>query len=382
MNLIGLLIFGLIFSIILLKSLFFKSSIIRYGLFTKVLSPLFFIGFLFVIISSFQYINTSELAQWSSDKYRNDLPRYKKIFDIAINYSLPQFVSQVRQEPLFLLYIYILRHVTSHFSVVLLLSYSFIFLAIVSFVKNFDIKPQFISILSFSSILYTLLLSYFCLFRLGIAWAIGLYVFRYIKAKKFFLSCLMAFIACGFHLSAAILLPICLMCYVFKCNFFSLGKFLLLFLLIIIVGFLLSNVIHHLIIDISDKYAIYKSGVLAINTYLTNLVFLLLILYKKKRFFKSDIDIICFVVLLSSFFVLDFQLVSSIMYRCLFFTYPFIMILIIRLYKIYKPIPKSIVIPLLVRGLCIVYPLYFLYKFCVDSWFSYGLNNYDLFFFY
>lgn len=77
------------------------------------------------------------------------------------------------------------------------------------------------------------------------------------------------------------------------------------------------------------------------------------------------------------FFIYDLELVmTSIMFRMIYFTRPSTAIIIAELWKIYAPKKTEIIVPLLIRLLLIIYVFYNFYGFVI-SMPRYGLNFYD-----
>ena len=236
--------------------------------------------------------------------------------------------------------------------------------------------------MSFFCLFYTLIITSYCLFRIGIAVTISLYTYRYLVHKKYKKAFLTIIIACGFHLSATILFPIWILYIIFNSKRISFNCFITFFCLIILLGFLFVIFVPSLFAIFGLRYVSYKSNGIAINTYLSTFVFICLIIYKKKDFFKNNVDVNCFITLLCTFLIMDLQIVATIFYRMIYFIYPCIMIIIPRLYKIYRVKKSETIIPVFVRSFLLFYLFYFLYKFCSEGWISYGLNHYGLFYFY
>lgn len=343
---------------------------------------LFFFGSFFLVLSSFQYINTAEYARFPiGSGWSNDMSRYWFGFQDAGEYSLKKFMFSQGQEPIYLLLIFVANKITAHFSYILVFAYAFILISVLKFLKDFVKFDSFFTIIVFFSLFYTFILTSYCLFRMGLAVAVSLYTFRYIKLQKWKLAFVTAFIACGFHFSAAILFSI-IVAYRIYNKKISFNFFMLIFSFVFLFGIIFAKIIPSILKIFSSRYMSYKAEGIAFNTYMTNFIFLILILYKRKIFFQDNIDDVCFITLLSSFFILDLQLVLGIFYRMIFFTYPCLVYIVSKLFKIYKVKKNEMLIPLCVRSFLIFYVFFFLYKFCTTSWFSYGLNNYELFYFY
>ena len=91
----------------------------------------------FLVISSFQYINTADYARWPMGGWSNDMSRYWFGFQDAQGLSLRKFLLTQGQEPLYIAFIWIMRKLTSHFSLVLLVAYTFVFVSYLKFLRDF-----------------------------------------------------------------------------------------------------------------------------------------------------------------------------------------------------------------------------------------------------
>lgn len=394
MNLVFLLFFGFIFTLVLLC--YFKPSFILVknnklnmpgGSFTvndktRYFPLLMSIYFIFIMTVSFQYISTNPL---DFGIYANsfDLIRYKKLFNDSIDYSLPKYLLLSGQEPIYSLIIWCLRRITSSFSIVLAILYSFIFFSLVHFLKAFKPKITPILIISFFSLVFTFIITTFCLLRMGLAVSAILYAYsslieakrRNSKFKTFFWS----IIAVGFHFSATFFLIIYIMYKLFtKVN--NLSTYFAIFIVLFIGSFLGSQLLRSLLSHFYSKFKSYNESAIAIGTYTSNFLFLVAILYRSKRFFLNKINCFHFIILTSSFFIVNGQIIMGVFYRMIFFTYPSIAIIISTLWEIYKPSKKELFVPILLRSFIIVYIVYFLFTFITESWISYGLQTFDLFY--
>lgn len=149
MNLIFLLFFGAIFSLILFGYLkpgfvfpnstyiYLKEGKISTSKRTAYFAFILFAVTVFLVISSFQYINTADYARWPMGGWSNDMSRYWFGFQDAHGLSLRKFLLTQGQEPLYIAFIWIMRKLTSHFSVVLLVAYTFVFVSCLKFLRDF-----------------------------------------------------------------------------------------------------------------------------------------------------------------------------------------------------------------------------------------------------
>ena len=132
MNLLGLLLFGIVFSFVLFgyvkPDVVFPGATYIYlkgGRIPASKRTVYFVFLLsavvvFLIIAGFQYINTAEFTRDAFGGWSNDMSRYWFGFQDAGKQSLGQFMLSQMQEPLYLIFIYVMRRLTSHFSLVLL----------------------------------------------------------------------------------------------------------------------------------------------------------------------------------------------------------------------------------------------------------------------
>lgn len=318
------------------------------------------------------------------------MSRYWFGFQDAGKQSLGQFMLSQAQEPLYLIFIYVMRRLTSHFSFVLLVAYGFYAVSVIQFLRDFvlfdggELRQSFwVVAVAFFCIMYVFILDTFCLFRVGLAVAISLHTYRLLLKGKWGKAYIASLAACGFHFSAAILFPICIMYRIWRSKKLRFSFFMLLFLMVFVMGLAFARLVPTLMKMVMVRYAAYGNGEgVAIKMYLANFMFLLMVLYRRKDFFRTKQDGICFIILLSTFFVLDLQLVVNIFFRMIMFSYPCMMVIAPRLFQIYKIRKNDMIVPLLVRLFLIMYLLYSLYAFCHGAWIVLGLNCYSLFYFY
>ena len=404
MNLLGLLLFGIIFSFVLFgyvkpdvvfphaTYVYLKDGRIpmskRATYFPFLLSA---VG-VFLVLSGFQYINTAEFTRSGFDgTWSNDMSRYWFGFQDAGSLPFRLFLLSQGQEPLYLVFIYVMRKLTVHFSFVLLVAYAFFAVSVIQFLKDFVLfrsgvqRQSFLAaVLSFFVIFYIFILVSFCLFRMGLAVAISMHTCRFLLKGKWKGAYFASLVACGFHFSAMILFPVCIMYRIYRSGKLKFSFFLFLFFAVFVLGLVFAKVVPQIMKLFSSRYLAYgnEEGV-TVKMHFANILFVLMVLYRRKDFFRTKQDEVCFIILLSNFFVFDLQLIISIFYRMLMFSYPCSMILIPRLFQIYKIRRNDMIVPLLARLFLAIYLLYSLYIFCFYNWISYGLSSsYKLFYFY
>lgn len=385
--LFSLSLFGILFSLILFgsyKMQFFFPGDYGTGIASRKISYFPLISFFvltFLALAAFQYINTAGYAL-RMNEWANDMTRYKVTFDDAAKYSLRAYLKAKREEPLYLSWMYFLRKITGHFSIVLLFSYSFVVFSMMFFLRRFVKNVSLIFPLSFFSIYYSFIIVSFCLFRMGLAVSFVLFSYVFLSERKYFKSIFFTLTAMGFHLSAAFFIFAIVLHKIFVSPKISFSLFLFLFFASFVAIFVFGKIVVSWM-NHSGKYASYGSGGgMARNTYLTNFLFLILVLYKRKKFFSGSTDSVCFVVLLAGFYIMVLQSLLSIFYRMIMFTYPCMVFLVPKIWCAYKIRRNDFFVPVCVRFFLLFYLIFFYYKFCADSWFGYGLNSYDIFFFY
>lgn len=382
MNIIILLSFGLIYSFIVVlynQKLNKYSSHNEYFMNKMIEIPFLIICFVFfIILSSFQYIDLSENAKWVR---KNDLTRYAISFYQIHGLNIIDAFDKMGQEPLYVLLNYLVSKITSSFSVFLIICFSYINFCYYKFIKNMELTRVKSFIFLFFVFIYTIYLTSFCLLRMGLAVATGLLAIKPIKDKEWKKGSFITLLACGFHFSAVFIFFVILL-YILFIKINNLKLFIIVFIFSFIIGLLFIRFIPSVLVLINGRYAFYKESSIAKNTYLTNILLIILILYKNKSFFASKNNVYHFVVLISSFYIMILQSVLGIFYRMIFFTYPSIVVILYELFRCYKVSKKEYLVPMSVKLFLIIYCLFYLYSFCTKSWYSYGLNEYKIFYIY
>lgn len=197
--------------------------------------------------------------------------------------------------------------------------------------------------------------------------------------KNYKKAVLFSFIACGFHISASFSFFVIVL-YRFSENR-TLKRLLIFALVCFIILFAFSKFLNYIITLIFPAKAVYleSSEGVAKNTYLTNFLFLLLLLFNQNNFYKYRISRLMFCILISTFYILPFQMVITQFYRMIFFSYVGTSFILYLLWNNYGS-SKKMLSTFFIRGFVLFYLAYFLYKFSTAAWFGYGLDRFKLFF--
>lgn len=344
---------------------------------TRYFPLLLFIFTVFICLAAFQNVYGGNY----------DLPNYKSFFDDSKNYaSLTDFLHAYEQEYLYMTLTWIFGHITNSFSVLLLFFFSFIFCSIVRFFKVSHVNPTGMLYTAVFCLVFTIVVQSYCLLRTGLSVAAGLMAFSEMqikssrKSKKFLQNIKILFwavAAVGFHSLGLFVFSVIVMHWIYRKK--DLKTFMFFFVLFFFVGYIGATVIKNMLFSLYVRF-IYYAGLdanPAYKTYIANMFLVAAIFYKKRYFFKKKENAFHFVVLMCGFFIYDLELVmTSIMFRMIYFTRPSTAIIIAELWKIYAPKKTEIIVPLFIRLLLIVYVFYNFYGFVI-SMPRYGLNFYD-----
>lgn len=337
---------------------------------------LFFVIFLF--ISAFQYIDTSSLARWINGT-SNDLSRYKYAFDSLEGKNFFEAIKDIGQEPLFVFFMYVFRILCKSFSIFLLTVYLFMFFSLYSFLREFRGVRNYLFYFFAFIYLYTLIITSYCLLRMGIAFSCCLFVYKNLFHKNLKKSLCWGIVACGFHISAIFIFTI-IVIYSYSLKH-SLKSTFLFFVFFFILAFVLSSFMSIIINKLFSSKSVYLKGALAKGTYISNIIFLVLLLAKGNLFYENKKNRLMFCVILCSFYIMPLQLTVSAFYRMIFYTYPAVFYISFLVYKFYNS-KEKIFSTVCARSFVLFYNLLYLYRFCTESWNSYGLNTYSLFYYY
>ena len=344
---------------------------------TRYFPLLFFIFTIFICLAAFQNVYGGIY----------DLPNYKSFFDDSKKYSsLTKFLNAHEQEYLYMTLTWIFGRITNSFSVMLLFFFSFIFYSIVRFFKVSHINPSGMLYVAVFCLVFTIVVQSYCLLRTGLSVAAGLMSFSEIQIKnsgerKGFLQNIKilfwAVAAVGFHTLGLFVFSVIIMHWIYRKK--DLKTFMFFSILFFFVGYVGATIIKNMISSFYARFIGYAGldANPAYKTYVANIFLIAAIFYKKRRFFQKKENAFHFVALMCGFFIYDLELVmTSIMFRMIFFTRPSTAIIIAELWKIYTFKKTEMIVPLLVRFLLIIYVFYNFYGFVI-SMPRFGLNFYD-----
>lgn len=189
-----------------------------------------------------------------------------------------------------------------------------------SFLKELKIKNLFFYF-AFFALFFTEILTSYCLLRMGIAVSFILISYIFLMRKNYKKAILFSFIACGFHISASFAFFVIVL-YKFSENH-TLKRLLFFAVICFVLLFIFSKFLNYLITLIFPAKAVYLDSDegIAKNTYLTNFLFLILLLFNQKSFYKNKKARLMFCILLSTFYILPLQMVVTVFYRMIFFSY-------------------------------------------------------------
>ncbi len=344
---------------------------------TRYFPLLLFVFTIFICLAAFQNIYGGIY----------DLPNYKSFFDDSKNYSsLKDFLNNNDKEFLYMTITWIFGHITNSFSILLLLFFSFIFYSIAFFFKISNIKPSAMLYLAVFCLVFTIIVQSYCLLRTGLSVAAGLMAFSEVQIKKLnrtkvfwqiIKTLFWTVVAVGFHSLGLFVFSVLMMNWIYEKS--NIKTFMFFFVLFFLLGYIGAKVIRGMISSFYERFVYYQGleANPAYKTYIANIFLVATIFYKKRHFFQKKGNAFHFVVLMSSFFIYDLELLmTSIMFRMIYFTRPSTAIIIAELWKIYAPKKSEIIAPVLIRILLIIYVVYNFYGFVIAMP-RYGLNFYD-----
>ena len=344
---------------------------------TRYVPVVLFISVLFVCFAAFQDIYAGIYDQGN----------YKSFFDDAANYSsLNSYLEAYEQEYLYMTVNWLLRQVTDSYNVVLILFFSFMYYALVRFFYTTHQEPSFILFLAVFCLVFAFVVQSYCIMRTGISVSAGLLVFSELqqpsKSKmanvcKNLKILVWTFISVGFHTLGLFILPILVMYFIYKRSSFR--TFLFWFALFFILGYAGQLILVNFL-SFYKRFLLYAGleANPAYKTYFTNLCILFAIIYRRKRFFSNKNIALHFVIFMCSFYIYDFELLmTSIMFRMIYFTRLSTAIVIAELWKTYTPKKNEIMIPLFVRLFLVIYVTFNFYGFVVAMP-RYGLDYYKI----
>jgi len=375
-------VFGIIFSLIICffnrPQLIFKNKkssdynlISQYAFSPKTAYfPLIvFLFIVFIIFTVFREIDGGGIGGM-------DAIKYKLSFENATQ-SLIQSLFTQGFEPIYGLFVWIIRKISSDFRLFLFIYYTIVFFLQIKILSN--VKITWLSIISYFAICYILIILSFCLMRNILALFLAWLAYIYLDEKKYKKSFLWITIAVLVHYSAIICYPVWIICLLSDKKYFSLKKVFVYWFVLFIFLFLLRSIIPYIILLINDKYVVYLNKYnMAINTFIGRSYIILLTMWKLNELIKRNpINRIMFVVLLVNLLIIPLQSIMPMMYRMLIFAEPAIFFIIPELIYIYSLKKNNYHINILIRLSLIFYLIWNIISFIRKSIASYGLDNYS-----
>ena len=337
----------------------------------------YFIFVLFAFISfccvfSFPYIGTGV----------KDMFVYKISFEAQkYHFSFRSSLFNQSQEPLYSFLVFIASKIMS-FRFFLFCVYSFIFLAVKYYIEQFTEKCSKIFFLSFVICYFSLLITSFCLLRMVFATSIGIFSLKQIEKKEWIKSLLIIVLAVGIHFTAIFFVFPLFLGFVYARwrNFFG-----TIFLLSLFLGITFAKSVNLILPSFNARYSSYQQSGLsfslfAMKSYLLNIIFLFFIWLKKQTFFRINVSV-HFYVFLSSLYIMELQSAVGMLHRMVIYTIPSVVIVLSRLFEVYKTTRRCFLTSLFVRFLVLFYLAYYLYKFFTVDCNAYGLWAFKLFYF-
>jgi hypothetical protein len=345
-----------------------SSRIFRFSAKTAYFPLLVILLLSFIIFTVFRAIGENGIGGM-------DALAYKERFDAA-NQPLIQSLINQANEPLYGLFVWIIRKMSSDFRFFLLCYYLTLFIIQIKILSKIDVSV--ITIFSYFAICFFLIIMSFCLMRNTLSMFICWLVYIDLDKKKYIKSIVLITIAVLIHFSAVICYPVWL-CLVFADkNNFSLKKAIWCWIVMFILCFLLRVFMPAFLVFFDKKYATYLNDTgLALNTFIGRSYLIFLAIWKFKILIQhNSMNRIMLVVLLVNLLVIPLQSVLPIMYRMLMLADPAVFFLVPELICAYAINRKNYLINILIRISLFVYLLLSIYSF-ISGMSNYGLDNYS-----
>lgn len=305
-----------------------------------------------------------------------DVIEYKERFDSA-NRPLIQSLINQGNEPLYGVFVWAIRKISSDFRFFLLCYYSILFIIQIKILSKITVSV--ITVFSYFAICFVLIINSFNLMRNILAMFVCWLAYIDLDKKKYIKSIVFITIAALIHFSAMICYPVWL-CFVFADkNNFSLKKVICLWIIMMVLFFLLKvSIPAFLFLIINRKYVNYlRASGMAFNTFIGRSYLLLLTTWKFKALMHhNSMNRVMLVVLLVNFLVIPLQSVMPMTYRMLMMADPAVFFLVPELICVYKINKRNYLVNILIRTSLFLYLLLNIYSF-VKGMFSYGVHNYS-----
>lgn len=211
-------------------------------------SVFYFIAFAILVLLA--TLRTSEVG--------SDTEVYVSYFKNAytLDFQWNQLFHFQQMEPLFQLYLFILRKITDSYTIYFFVTYSFVAGAYIKFISNYFNKQSDYFFLQLFIFFYTSNMSGT---RAAIGTAILLYSYIYISKKQYGIACFLTLLACGFHYTMLFNFYVIVMTYLMNTSLLKRKKWIWIFSLAVTVLIAYFGVYQLKAILATTKYNYYSS---------------------------------------------------------------------------------------------------------------------------
>ena len=364
-------IYGFIFSLILCGYCNAKFYAHQQKNYYKYLLVLLF--FSFIIFTSFRviFLDTDDYTALGGI----DATSYKKYFENA-NLSLKDYYSNNYSEPLYELFVWLTRKISSDFRLFLTIYYTIIFTIQIKILSKIKIsKSVFIS---YFAVCFLLIVTSFSAMRNVLSVFVSWMAFMALDEKNYTKSFLWITVSSLIHYSAVICFPMWFICCLSeRKDGFSLKKAFQYWgggvMLIIMLLYFLPNLLLH----VKPEYIHYlnQPSEIAINQTIGRSIIVLLVILKFKDLIRhNSMNRIMFIALLVTLYVPLLQIMLPIMYRMLLFGNLATFFLISELIAVFPLNRKRFLMNFCINSVLLFYLLLTIISFSRNALPSYGLN--------
>lgn len=377
MSIVLLLFYGFLFTLFLVE--YIKIPYSQRNAVSSLLSPkanlyilLLFAFTSFCLIFALPYIGEG-VKDMTAYKISYEAQKYK--------YSFRQSFLNQSQEPFYAFLVFTFSKIVN-FRMFLFCVYAFIFSSVKFYIEKFDKNYSAIFFLFFSVCYFSLLITSYCLLRMVLATSIGIFSLKQIEKKSWIKALLIIAFAVGVHFTAIFFtFPLFLAFVQSRWKNF----FFVIFIFSFMAGLVFLKFVNSVLPSFNARYSSYQQSgfsfsLFAMKSYLLNIIFLFFIWLKKQTFFRRNVSV-HFYVFLSSLYIMELQSAVGMLHRMVIYTIPSVVIVLSRLFEVYKTTRRCFLTSLFVRFLVLFYLAYYLYKFFTVDCTAYGLWAFKLFYF-
>jgi len=332
-----------------------------------------FLFFAFIIFAVFREIDFGGIGG-------NDTIHFQRHFENAY-LPLTQFLHYQQFEPLYGLFVWLIRQISSDFRFFLTIYYLIIFAIQVKILSK--IKITKITIITYFSICFILILISFSMMRGILALFLTWFAYTSLNDKKYIKSLAWITVATLIHFAAAICYPVWLLCYLSDRKRFSLKRALIYWCFLFGLTFFLGRFVPNFLFFIDTRFYFYfdEDFNIGFNTFIGRSYLILLVIFRFNVLMQhNQMNRIMFIVLLSNLLVLPLQIVLPIMYRMLLMADLAVFFLIPELfhaYQIRQKEYKEYFFSIAVHLSLFFYLFWGVFGFIRRTMIEYGLDNYS-----